>query len=116
MSTTATMGTDIKHLDSTIELIDEHVKKESTANVSTSINSWIKTLSEYDDLKDIAGDLEKLKEAIAQKDGKQIVNLMTSLGKATTAAAEQAEGDEGKKIKMLGMGLSTAAKAISKIA
>lgn len=41
---------------------------------------------------------------------------MTSLGEATTKAAEEAEADDAKKIKMLGKCLVAAAKAIGKFA
>ena len=78
--------------------------------------SGLQHLEKYDELKPISTQLEKLKEAIADKDGKKIVALMTSLGEATTKAAEDAEGDDAKKIKMMGKCLVTAAKAISKFA
>ncbi|MBC7868417.1 MAG: hypothetical protein H7X88_12850 [Gloeobacteraceae cyanobacterium ES-bin-316] len=105
-----------KHLESTIDSIEEHVKKETVTGVSVSISTWIKTLGEYKELKGIASDLEKLKEAISEKDGEAIVKLMTKLGEDTTKAAESAENGESQKIKMLGKALTTAAKAISKIA
>lgn len=104
------------HIDSTIETIEEHVKKESLTGIPTSIGSWIKTLNEHKELTGIAGNLEKLKEAIAAKDGKKIVTLMTTLGEETTKAAENAEGNQAKSIHQLGKVLSTAAKAISKFA
>jgi hypothetical protein len=103
-----------KHVDSTIEAINEHVEKKNTS-VATSIGSWIKTLESHKEFKTIASDLEKLKEALSAKDGKKIVDLMTKLGEETTKAAEEAEGGEGKKIKMLGKAISAGAKAISKI-
>ena len=105
-----------KQLDATIERVDEHVKKESLTGISVSISSWIDTLSEYKELKGIASDLEKLKDAISEKDGASIVKLMTKLGEDTTKAAEGAEDGESQKIKMLGKTLTTAAKAISKFA
>lgn len=114
MSTTEAQNQ--KHIDSTIESIEEQVKKESLTGTSNSIGTWMKTLSEHKELKGIAGDLEKLKTAISDKDGKKIVDLMNKLGEETTKAAEQAEGDASKSIKQLGKTLSSAAKAISKIA
>lgn len=68
------------------------MEKGSTAGVATSINSWIKTLESHKELKTIASDLEKLKEAISAKDGKKIADLMTALGSETTKAAESAKG------------------------
>lgn len=67
-------------------------------------------------MKAISGTLEKLKEAIVEKDGKLIVKLMTSAGKESNKAAEMAEGDEANKIKMLAKCPIAAAKAISKFA
>lgn len=114
MSTTATSnaGTNI---DATIESIDQHVEKKSPSGVSTAINGWIKTLSANDDLKEIASDLEKLKEALSEKDGKKIVELMTSLGEQTTASADGAEGNDAKGVKKLGKALTSAAKTIGKL-
>jgi len=112
MSTKETNGA---HIDSTIKTIEDHVEKGSTAGVATSINSWIKTLESHKELKTIASDLEKLKEAISAKDGKKIADLMTALGSETTKAAESAKGGEATKIKHLGKALSTAAKAIAKL-
>jgi len=115
-TTEKTQTSHSKQLDATIERVEEHVKKESLTGISVSISSWITTLSEYKELEGIASDLEKLKEAISEKDGASIVKLMTKLGEDTTKAAEGAEDGESQKIKMLGKTLSTAAKAISKFA
>jgi len=106
----------VTHLQATIEMIEKDVEKKSLTGSSGAITKWITTLDKYDELKLISTKLEKLKEAIADKDGKKIVALMTSLGEATTKAAEDAEGDDAKKIKMMGKCLVTAAKAISKFA
>jgi hypothetical protein len=102
------------HIDETIKAIEDHVDK-GTTTVQTSISSWIKTLGGYPELKDIAADLEDLKEAISDKNGKKIVDLMTKLGTGTTEAAANAEGSEGTKIKALGKALTAGAKAISKL-
>lgn len=107
---------DAKHIETTISSLEKHVQDKSTTGVSTSISSWVKTLEKHEELKDIASDLGMLQKAIADKDGKKIVDLMTKLGKETTKAAEDAEGDEGKKIMMLGKALSKAAQAISHFA
>lgn len=106
----------VTHLQATIEMIEKDVEKKSLIDSSGAITKWITTLDKYDELKPISTKLEKLKEAIAYKDGKKIVALMTSLGEATTKAAQDAEGDDAKKIKMMGKCLVTAAKAISKFA
>lgn len=114
MSTTATSNAST-NIDATIESIDQHVEKKSPSGVSTAINGWIKTLSANDDLKEIASDLEKLKEALSEKDGKKIVELMTSLGEQTTASADGAKGNDAKGVKKLGKALTSAAKTIGKL-
>ncbi len=111
----ATAGTATTHLEDTVELLDKHVKDQSTTGVSNSISSWIKTLGQHKEFKSITADLESLKDAISEKDGKQIVALMTKLGEATTKAAEQAEGGEGEGVKHLGKALSAAAKGLGKL-
>ncbi len=121
-STSKSNGSDSKstsdstsNIDSTIESIEQHLEKKSPSGVTTSINTWIKALSGNKDLKDIASDLEDLKEALTEKDGKKIVELMTSLGEKTTASAESAEGNDAKGVKKLGKALTSAAKTISKL-
>jgi hypothetical protein len=114
-STETKSKTNAAHIDATIESIEKHVKEESATGVSTAINTWIKTLEKHEELKGIAEGLEKLKDAIAEKNGKEIAETMTMLGSETTKAAESAEGNEATKIKHLGKALSTAAKAISKL-
>ena len=117
MATTETkQSTQTTHLDATIEMIEKDVEKKTLTGASAAITKWITTLSKHKELKEISGTLEKLKDAIADKDGKKIVELMTSAGEATIEAAEDAEGDELKKIKMLGKCLVTSAKAIGKFA
>ena len=106
----------VTHLTATIDMIEKDVEKESLTGAAGAISKWITTLDKYEDLKAISGTLEKLKDAIADKDGKLIVKLMTSAGEETNKAAEMAEGAEAKKIKMLGKCLIAAAKAISKFA
>ena len=106
---------DLKHFDNTVEILEEHVKKESTTGISNSISSWIKTLSGHTEFKAITADLEDLKEAVSKKEGKKIVQLMTKLGEETTKAAEKADDNQAKKIKLLGKALTTAAKGISKL-
>ena len=103
------------NIDSTIESIEQHIEKKSPSGVTTAINTWIKALDGNKDLKDIASDLEDLKEALSAKDGKKIVELMTSLGEKTTASAESAEGNDAKGVKKLGKALTSAAKTIGKL-
>ena len=102
-------------IESTIESIEQHIEKKSPTGVSTAINGWIKALDGNKDLKGIASGLEDLKEALTQKDGKKIVELMTSLGEQTTASADNAKGDDAKGVKKLGKALTSAAKTISKL-
>ena len=106
----------VAHLDSTIETIEMNVEKKSLTGASGAISNWITTLDKHKELKNISNTLGKLKDAIAAKDGKKIVELMTEAGAETTKVAEMAEGDEAMKIKMLGKCLTASAKAISKFA
>ena len=106
----------VTHLSATIDMIEKDVEKESLTGAAGAISKWITTLDKHEDLKAISRTLEKLKEAIADKDGKLIVKLMTSAGEETNKAAEMAEGDEANKIKMLAKCLIAGAKAISKFA
>lgn len=103
------------NIESTIESIEQHIEKKSPSGVTTVINTWIKALDGNKDLKDIASNLEDLKEALSEKDGKKIVELMTSLGEQTTASAENAEGNDAKGVKKLGKALTSAAKTIGKL-
>lgn len=105
-----------KNLDSTTMMVEDHVEKKDLTGVSSSISGWITKLGEYDSLKTVAADLEKLKAALSEKDGKKIVSLMATLGSETTKAAASAHGDEVSKIKNLGKALSSASKAISMFA
>ncbi len=114
MATTTT--TETKHLTDTAELVDKHVKETSTTGVSAAISKWIKTLGEYEELHGIAADLEDLKTALSDKDGKKIASLLSKLGTDTTKASESAEGAEATKIKALGAALSAGGKAIGKLA
>lgn len=114
MATTVTSNS-TSNIDSTIESIEQHIEKKSPSGVTTAINNWIKAIDGNKDLKDIASDLEDLKEALSEKDGKKIVELMTSLGEKTTASAEDAKGDDAKGVKKLGKALTSAAKTISKL-
>ncbi len=107
--------TDPKQIDATIEALEKHVEDESPTGVTRVINGWQKTLEEHKEFKKVSADLETLKDALAAKDGKKIVKCLTSLGEETTKAAEDAEGDEGKKVKMLGKALTAAAKAVGKL-
>jgi hypothetical protein len=109
-------GTQTTHLNSAAELIAAHVESKSLSGVSNAISSWIKVLSEYKELKEIAASLEDLKDAISAKDTEQIVSLMAELGEATVKAAEGAEGDESKGIKTLGKALTAGSKALGKLA
>lgn len=107
---------EVTHLNATIEAIQKDVEKESLTGASGAISKWITTLDKHKELKSISDTLGKLKDAIAHKDGKKIVELMTEAGAETTKVAEMAKGDEAMKIKMLGKCLTTSAKAISKFA
>lgn len=104
-----------EHIDKTIEALENSIEKETATGSSTSITSWIKTLNEHTGFKTIAHDLEKLKEAIADKDGKKIYTLLEKLGEETTKAADKAEGKESASIKKLGKSLIKGAKLVKKL-
>ncbi len=113
MATATTPAPHTKHIDETIETINDHVKSESTTAL-TSISSWMKTLESHEEFSGISKDLASLKEALSAKDGAKIVSLMEKLGAATTAAGEKTEGGN-TKVKALGKALTAAAKAIAKL-
>jgi hypothetical protein len=104
MSTTASNSK--TNIDSTIDSIEQLVEKKSVTGAPSAIDGWIKTLNGNDDLADISSDLKDLKEAI---------ELMTSLGEQTTAAASSAKGDDATGVKKLGSALTSAAKTIGKL-
>ena len=99
-------------LETTIEKLDENIKSKTTTGASVSISSWIKKLSDNEDLKPIADDLEKLKAAISAKDGAEIVTLLDKVGKATIDAASNADDDSSKGVAKLGKALVAGAKAV----
>ena len=105
-----------EHIEKTIDALENSIEKETATGSSTSITSWIKTLNEHTGYKTIAHDLEKLKEAIADKDGKKIYTLLEKLGDETVKAAEKAEGKENASIKKLGKSLLKGAKLVKKLA
>jgi len=102
-------------IDSTVKTIEEHVEKKSATGVTGVISKWIDTLEDHKDLKTIASNLNKLKEAFEGKDFKKVVTLLETLGEQTTKAADGAEGTEATKIKHLGKVLTTTSKAIAKL-
>jgi hypothetical protein len=104
-----------EHLEKTIDALENSIEKETATGSSTSITSWIKTLSDYKGYQTIVHDLEKLKEAIADKDGKKVYTLLEKLGDATVTAAEKAEGKENASIKKLGKTLLKGSKLVKKL-
>jgi hypothetical protein len=103
-----------EQIEATIETISNHVEKKSGTGLSTTINKWIDVLEHHKDLKTIASNLKKLKQALDDKDAKKVVMLMETLGEETTKAAEMTEGSEATKIKSLGKALTSGSKAIAK--
>ena len=103
-----------EQIEITVETIATHVEKKSGTGLTTTINKWIDVLSDHKDLKTIATNLKKLKEAIDAKDSKKAVTLMATLGEEVTQAATMAEGAEATKIKSLGKALTNGSKAIAK--
>ena len=116
MATTVNNESNVTEIDSTIEKIESHVEKGTPTGVKTVIGGWIKKVSEHKELSKIGGDLEKLQDALEAKDGKKIISLLSSLGEATTDAAEKADGKDATKIKALGKALTTASKTLAKLA
>lgn len=55
------------NIDSTIESIEQHIKNKTPLGVTTSISNWTKALGGNMDLKEIAFDLEDLKEDLSKK-------------------------------------------------
>ncbi len=106
---------ELEHVEKTVDALENSIEKESQTGSTASINSWIKTLSDRPGYKTIANDLEKLKEAIADKDGKKVYTLLEKLGDATVKAAEKAEGKESAAIKKLGKTLLKGSKFIEKL-
>ncbi|CAM3774900.1 hypothetical protein MUGA111182_08835 [Mucilaginibacter galii] len=104
-----------QHLEKTIDALENSIKNESATGSSTAITSWIKTLSDHKGFQTIVHDLEKLKEAIADKDGKKVYTLLEKLGNETVKAAEKAEGGENKAITKLGKTLLKGSKLVEKL-
>ena len=111
----AEQKSEAEHIEKTIDALENSIEKETATGSSTNITSWIKTLSDKPGYKTIAHDLEKLKEAIADKDGKKISTLLEKLGNETVKAAEKAEGKENASIKKLGQSLLKGAKLVQKL-
>ncbi len=113
---TASKASHADHVDDTVELVKAALEKKSSTGAAGAISKWITVLKKDENLSSIADSLEELKEAIASKDGARIAELMNQAGEETTQAAEDAEGGEAKKVKMLGKALISASKAIAKLA
>ena len=96
-----------EHLQSTIDVIENGIEKESTTGALPKITSWIKTLEGHRGFTPIVHDLEKLKDAIGAKDSSKIFSLLEKLGNETIAAADKAEGKDTDLIKTLGKSLMT---------
>ncbi len=107
--------TEAEHIEKTIGALENSIEKETATGSSTGITSWIKTLTEHKGFQTIVHDLEKLKEAVADKDGKKIYTLLEKLGDETVKAADKAEGKESASIKNLGKSLLKGAKLVKKL-
>ncbi len=106
---------ELELLDKTNEGLENSLEKKTTTGAATSINSWIKRLKDETGFKTIANDLEKLKTAISEKDGKEICKLMEKLGEATVKASEKASGKEATAVKKLGNGLISGSKKLKEL-
>lgn len=103
-----------EQIEATVETISTHIEKKIGTGLTTTINKWIDVLEDHNDLKTIASNLKKLKQAIEDKNVEKVVTLMALLGEETTKASEMAEGSEATKIKSLGKALTSGSKAIAK--
>lgn len=101
-------------IEATVETISTHIEKKIRTGTTTTINKWIDVLEDHNELKTIASNLKKLKQAIEDKNAEKIVILMALLGEETTEASEMADGSEATKIKSLGKALTSGSKAIAK--
>lgn len=107
---------ELEHVEKTIELVDTAIEKESKTGAAPSITSWIKILKDRRGFAPILHDLEKLKDAMADKDSKKICSLLEKLGNATVEAAEKAENTkDSASIKKLGKGLLKVSKLAGKL-
>jgi len=107
---------ELEHVEKTIELVETGIEKESKTGAAPNITSWIKLLKDRRGFAPILHDLEKLKEAMADKDNKKICSLLEKLGNATVEAAEKAENTkDSASIKKLGKGLLKVSKLAGKL-
>ncbi|WP_294244292.1 hypothetical protein [uncultured Chryseobacterium sp.] len=107
---------EIEHIEKTIELVETGIENESKTGASPNINSWIKILKDRRGFAPILHDLEKLKDAMADKDSKKICSLLEKLGNATVEAADKAENTkDSASIKKLGKGLLKISKLAEKL-
>ncbi len=107
---------EIEHVEKTIELVETAIEKESKTGASPNINSWIKILKDRRGFTPILHDLEKLKDAMADNDSKNICSLLEKLGNATVEAAYRAENTKDTaSIKKLGKGLLKISKLAEKL-
>ena len=106
---------ELEHVEKTTEALENSIEKESQTGSVAGISGWIKTLEGKRGFAPIVHNLEKLKEAIADKDGKKVYTLLEKLGEETVAAAEKAEGTEAKAVKKLGQTLLKGAKLVKKL-
>lgn len=107
---------ELEHVEKTIGLVETGIEKESKTGAAPNITSWIKLLKDRRGFAPILHDLEKLKEAMADKDNKKICSLLEKLGNATVEAAEKAENTkDSASIKKLGKGLLKVSKLTGKL-
>ena len=106
---------EIELLDKTVEGLESSLEKGTMTGASTSVTSWINRLKDEKGFKTISDDLEKLKEAISNKDGKEICVLLDKLGEATVKAAEKVEGKESTAVKKLGNSLISGSKKLKQL-
>ncbi|WPO84131.1 hypothetical protein SD427_07290 [Chryseobacterium sp. JJR-5R] len=107
---------ELEHVEKTIELVETGIEKESKTGAAPNITSWIKILEGRRGYAPILHDLEKLKDAMSEKDNKKICSLLEKLGNATVEAAEKAENEkDSASVKKLGKGLLKISKLVEKL-
>lgn len=107
---------ELEHVEKTIELVETGIEKESKTGAAPNITSWIKLLEGRRGYAPILHDLEKLKDAMSEKDNKKISSLLGKLGNATVEAAEKAENEkDSASVKKLGKSLLKISKLVEKL-
>ncbi len=106
----------LEELDSLVETLDQDVKKIDSKSSMGDLDRWTDLLhkSDEDDLKAIAKDLKKLKDALkgGKAKGSDISEMLIQLGEQTAEASSMANRGFKGAIKTLGKSLTKLGKSI----